>query len=444
MKRRLGEGNQNQRQRTKKNEDSDYIDPKYTATLGERRRTRSMAAPDRKEQQKKETEAQKEAERQAQEDYEEEIRNRPKALPGNRKDGQFHIAFIDVGLGDCTILTTPDGVTMLIDCGSDSQNKDDKDKYVQDRKSFLKTIQDTIYGPKFLGFNKKLDILALTHSDTDHWNLLKSVLKKETTIGKCYHSGDLGVYGQTRSQVMDDHKCKLFQSVTLNEEGYALMNNEPLPTETSKKKIDVISKVRCDIKIVDEDNCKISIIASNVYKEGSKGVHDFLDLQLTSGSTPPNRGSLVILVEVFDKKILICGDATLATEEFMHLNYAPWIQNIDVLRVAHHGSETSSGQSFSEWVEPKKCIISAGRRVFLHALPKYKIVQRWLNVLPQLDTTAPTHFIGGWKGPGNNTFKIIDTSQELYITGMNGTQEITYPNPSRATTTTIVTSKSKK
>ena len=151
----------------------------------------------------------------------------------------------------------------------------------------------------------------------------------------------------------------------------------------------------------------------------------------------------MLLVEVFDKKILIFGDATLATEEFLMLHYAPWLLNIDLVRVAHHGSDSSSSLGFIELMAPRKCVISAGRNITRSGLPKFNIVERYLQVLPQPVANASAHFIFGWEGEASGTFTTLLTSKEMYITGMNGTQEITF-SPPTVTTTPVGASKVKK
>jgi beta-lactamase superfamily II metal-dependent hydrolase len=381
------------------------------------------------EERKKEEKAAKAA----QKAFQLELANRPKGTLGTRGDGQFHIAFIDVGLGDSTILCTPDGLTMMIDCGSTGKNKDDNRRDVETDMQFKKRIKDTVYGPTFLGgTNKKLDILVLTHSDKDHWNLLKPILAAETDIGKCYHSGDLGV-GYSVKTVLADHNCTLINAVTLDEEGYAQINEKNPPMTDEKGKIDVICGERSMIKIVDEEHCTIYILASNVYPDGAEAT-TYMGDKLTLTSTEPNRGSIVLLIEVFGKKLLLCGDATIATEEHMITLYSPWLLDIDVLRVGHHGSETSSELGFIKLVNPQKCVISAGRNIVRHGLPKREIVDRYLSVLTPALAGAPTHSLCGWGDVGDHQIHIFPTGQELYITGMNGTQEITYANTTTTTT----------
>ena len=53
------------------------------------------------------------------------------------------------------------------------------------------------------------------------------------------------------------------------------------------------------------------------------------------------------------------GDAGVEVEEDLIQKYN--LQNIDVLKVAHHGSKTSSSKKFIDEIEPKYSIISVGK-----------------------------------------------------------------------------------
>jgi competence protein ComEC len=53
------------------------------------------------------------------------------------------------------------------------------------------------------------------------------------------------------------------------------------------------------------------------------------------------------------------GDAGVEVEEDLIEKYN--LQNIDVLKVGHHGSKTSSGQKFIDEINPKYGVISVGK-----------------------------------------------------------------------------------
>ena len=56
---------------------------------------------------------------------------------------------------------------------------------------------------------------------------------------------------------------------------------------------------------------------------------------------------------------MFMGDASVTTEKEILDKYD--LPNIDVLKVGHHGSKTSSGKEFIEEINPKYSIISVGK-----------------------------------------------------------------------------------
>ena len=72
-----------------------------------------------------------------------------------------------------------------------------------------------------------------------------------------------------------------------------------------------------------------------------------------------NDNSSVIYTELSNYKFLFMGDAGVEVEENLLEKYN--LQNIDVLKVGHHGSKTSSSKNFINEINPKYSIISVGK-----------------------------------------------------------------------------------
>ena len=72
-----------------------------------------------------------------------------------------------------------------------------------------------------------------------------------------------------------------------------------------------------------------------------------------------NDNSSVIYTELNNHKFLFMGDAGIEVEEDLIEKYS--LQNIDVLKVGHHGSKTSSSKTFIYEINPKYSIISVGK-----------------------------------------------------------------------------------
>ena len=72
-----------------------------------------------------------------------------------------------------------------------------------------------------------------------------------------------------------------------------------------------------------------------------------------------NDNSNVIYTELNGYKFMFMGDAGVEVEEDILEKYN--LKNIDVLKVGHHGSKTSSSNKFINEIKPKYSIISVGK-----------------------------------------------------------------------------------
>ena len=72
-----------------------------------------------------------------------------------------------------------------------------------------------------------------------------------------------------------------------------------------------------------------------------------------------NNNSNVVYTEIDGYKFMFMGDAGVDKEKDILEKYN--ISNIDILKVGHHGSKTSSGENFINRINPKYSIISVGK-----------------------------------------------------------------------------------
>jgi len=72
-----------------------------------------------------------------------------------------------------------------------------------------------------------------------------------------------------------------------------------------------------------------------------------------------NDNSSVIYTELNNHKFLFMGDASITIEKEILNKYN--LPDIDVHKVGHHGSKTSSGKEFINKINPKYSIISVGK-----------------------------------------------------------------------------------
>ena len=79
----------------------------------------------------------------------------------------------------------------------------------------------------------------------------------------------------------------------------------------------------------------------------------------TAGLKDPNLASTIALVRYGDVRFLLTGDAE-APEEAWLLAHLPDALRADVLKVAHHGSATSTTGAFLDKVKPRLAVVSVG------------------------------------------------------------------------------------
>ena len=86
-----------------------------------------------------------------------------------------------------------------------------------------------------------------------------------------------------------------------------------------------------------------------------------------------NLSSITLLMKYGNNSFLFMGDAEKENEQTRQ-----W-SNVDVLKVGHHGSKTSSSQEFLNQIKPKISIIMAGAGNS-YGLPKQEILDRLNNI----------------------------------------------------------------
>lgn len=158
-----------------------------------------------------------------------------------------------------------------------------------------------------------IDYLIGTHPHADHIGGLDDVIDN-FEIGRIY-----------LPQVI--HTSKTFEDVLL----------------AVQRKGKKITPARAGVNIVDEPDLQIYFI--------SPVRDDYNNL---------NHYSAVVKVDFLDKSFLFTGDAEKPNEEEMIEKYGARLKS-HVLKVGHHGSNTSTTEEFIKIIEPDYAVISAGK-----------------------------------------------------------------------------------
>lgn len=210
------------------------------------------------------------------------------------------VVVLDVGQGDSVLLRTPHGRTVLVDGGGTSLGDLD--------------VGATVVVPalRSLGVDR-LDVVALTHPQADHMGGLFAVLES-LPVG--------ALWDPWRTPVSRAH-ARLHR--------LAAARHVPIehPVEGFERELDG-ARLRClnppRPPLPDRD---------------------------------PNDGSLVLMVDVGERRLLLTGDIDRRIERRLVARHGTELA-CDLLKLAHHGSRTSSSTPFLRATHPATVLISVG------------------------------------------------------------------------------------
>ena len=144
------------------------------------------------------------------------------------------------------------------------------------------------------------------------------------------------------------------------------------------------------IKVLKDNNIKIKKVKA---KDKIKLDNILIDILLPdrTKNNSTNSNSIICTVSTKSKTILYTGDVDKKTEEKLINNYNK-MKKIDILKVAHHGSKTSSSEKFIKKISPSFAVISAKKKYYGHPHEETLEVLEENNV-----TTLLTEQIGAIK-----------------------------------------------
>ena len=130
------------------------------------------------------------------------------------------------------------------------------------------------------------------------------------------------------------------------------------------------------------DSLKTHFNVKNIYDYNNFNSYDFSILSIYnlnsnySNIVDENSRSLVLSFSIGGLNFLLMGDAPVEIEKNILKNYPEL--DCDVLKVGHHGSNTSTSEEFLEKVSPKEAIISCGvNNMYGH--PNDEVIDRLEN-----------------------------------------------------------------
>ncbi|MCM3133918.1 ComEC/Rec2 family competence protein [Paenibacillus polysaccharolyticus] len=293
-----------------------------------------------------------------------------------RSAGTGVVQFLDIGQGDSTLITTPEGKHILVDGGgtvnfggSEHSWKTRRDPYEVGAKIVVPLL-------KKRGIHQ-LDAVIVTHADQDHAGGLQAVLDQipvkrlmfnGTTSGKEKFDQLLNTAIQRQIPLFAIHQGMTYQPdretslYFISPERNGPVNpSGGVPTLENQNGESVVFLLDMagssllftgDMEAATEQNILYDIQDGSMLASFQQGVQK-------SGRTVPNGETNIGVVPEWMDGIADNGrnhsssTATSISRLQSHIS-------IDVLKVAHHGSKTSSSEAWLQYWNAKSALISAG------------------------------------------------------------------------------------
>ncbi len=231
--------------------------------------------------------------------------------------GKLRVIAVDVGQGDCTLVITPGGRTLLIDGGgtSDEAAAGDTDVGAKIVVPFL----------EYLGINR-IDVLVATHPHGDHVGGLAAVLR-----------------GPQIGLVLD---------------GTTLPYPSPAYAEfrqlVGRNKIACARAVRGQTLDMGDG---VRVLVLNPPPDSAYGTAAAYGTN--SDDATINNYSAALQIDYGATRFILTGDAETDAEAAMLAAHSDL--RCDVLKAGHHGSKNATGDDWLSRLQPRHAVISCGR-----------------------------------------------------------------------------------
>ena len=268
------------------------------------------------------------------------------APPLARGEGELQVHFIDVGQGDCILILFPDGKDMLIDCA----NYNNSSSYRTETLDYINSYVT----------DGQLDYIMLTHCDSDHVYFMDEVLE-EFQVDNVFMPNVLASHDKVAA---------------------ANLPQEQLARFTDKDKVDTACYADFFIAALTEPDCTVTLNidpdeSTNAIVITDDGLQDpanpdtdatyrltfycptqeYYDNSNLGDAEKKNAISPIGILEYNDFRLVLTGDSN-------EINEPTFVERVggsldcDVLKVGHHGSETSSTTEFLNCIDCEYAVIS--------------------------------------------------------------------------------------
>ncbi|MCC7386734.1 MAG: DNA internalization-related competence protein ComEC/Rec2 [Deltaproteobacteria bacterium] len=252
----------------------------------------------------------------------------------------LEVAVLPVGQGDAILAELPGGATILIDTGPGAEGG--------------ASAAERVIAPYLRRrWIRRIDLLILTHPHADHTGGLASIAR-ELELGRVWWNGDRREADPSFLALIDTLGARVVTATTA-------------PITLGGARLAVLAPVG----------------RATAYNQ-------------------VNDGSIVVSLQLGERRFLFAGDAEAASEVAM-IAASPDALAADVLKLGHHGSKSSSGESFLERVRPSHAVssVGAGNRFGFPHRP----------VLARLDRLGVTH----WRTDTQGLIRFVTDGRALEV-----------------------------
>lgn len=284
------------------------------------------------------------------------------STPGGANSANtLRVTFLDVWQGDCEIIRTPSGKVIMIDAGDREDNK-------------KQNIAETRILPylKANGINK-IDILVITHPHADHIGGLLSIVPK-IPIGIVYEN--MPTTTMTYKSIIEMFKQKNIPVQKLWKGDKLDFGDGIDVTVLHPPKQWITLPINCGVSTLNSSqannsghtyNSSKDMNASDTNETNTTIKNQYLqsenlDLKTVVRDVTSNLNQFSIVLRMKYKNIVyqFDGDAENEAQTEMIVGNKKELTQTDVYKVAHHGSKTSSRESFIAKIVPAVSILSCG------------------------------------------------------------------------------------
>ena len=266
--------------------------------------------------------------------------------------GVLRLGFLDIGQGDAALVDLPRGALMLVDAGGLPERGADPGKH-----ALLPLLQARRRG--------HIDLAILTHEHPDHYGGMSALLDS-VSIGEVW--------------------INAFPSAQRAPEFLALIH------ALQKRGTRIRSAESLCRAPIERGGVELRVLAPCPWEPGWSA----------------NDNSLVVEMRYGTQRMLFTGDIEARAEA--RLRERGQLRPVDLLKVAHHGSRTSSSETFLQASSPSMAVVSCGRlNRFAHPHPE---------VLSRLEAHIPrvlrTDTLGGLvlEARGKGPIRVLEEGLE--------------------------------